>query len=78
MSKLHYVKAYRRPEGKAACDILVDSGYTFQNFRVVELVARQRQKCLQIPDQFKNTTLKTEADFSTETLAVYIPWFFHC
>ena len=32
--------AYRRPESKAACDILVDSGCTFQNFRVVDVVAK--------------------------------------
>jgi hypothetical protein len=40
VSKLHCVKGYRRPEGKAACDILVDSGFTFQNVRLVDVVAK--------------------------------------
>jgi hypothetical protein len=40
VSKLHCVKGYRRPEGKVACDILVDSGFTFQNFRVMDVVAK--------------------------------------
>jgi hypothetical protein len=40
VSKHHCVKAYRRPEGKAACDIRVDLGFTFQNVRVVDVVAK--------------------------------------
>ena len=40
MSVHHCVKAYRRPEGEAAFDRLVNWGFTFQIVRVMDVVAQ--------------------------------------